>query len=193
MTVGNSFRAPQEALEEEAASDKEEIGARTLRPKIHRAWNEYLKPLPVRTVKRSSLSLGLISDLDPGDPEATLRYLRVDRSVKPVRRFHGGHSEARLRLDTFVEQKLRGYASGRNEPADWHSSLLSPYLHFGQISPVEIALAASSSRRSGADDRAAFLEERKSTRIRHDIARQEDGYASGRSIGGRFGLQPCDD
>jgi deoxyribodipyrimidine photo-lyase len=143
----------------EVASDKQEFGARTLRPKIHRHWDDYLEPLPVNAVRRSSLSLGLKSDLDPGNPARTLGLLKVDRSVGPVRRFRGGHSEARRRLDAFIRDKLSGYADGRNEPADWHSSLLSPYLHFGQISPIEIALAARDARVGNPDDRASLLEE----------------------------------
>jgi deoxyribodipyrimidine photo-lyase len=143
----------------ETASDKQEIGARILRPKIRRLWRSYLKPLRERAVKRSSLMMGLKSDLDPGNPELTLKRLRVSQSVKPVRRFRGGYSEARRRLDAFVSVRLRGYDAGRSEPAAWHSSLLSPYLHFGQISPVEIALAARSARRGSLADRASFLEE----------------------------------
>jgi deoxyribodipyrimidine photo-lyase len=142
-----------------AASDKEEIGARTLRPRIHRLLNDYLKALPSHAVKRSSLKLGLKSDLDPGDPETTLRRIRGDRSVRQVKRFRGGYSQARFRLDAFIREQLRGYATKRNEPADWHSSMLSPYLHFGQISPLEVALAVRRSRRGCADDRAALLEE----------------------------------
>jgi deoxyribodipyrimidine photo-lyase len=36
---------------------------------------------------------------------------------------------------------------------------MSPYLHFGQISPLEIALSARNAARGGAEDRASFLEE----------------------------------
>jgi deoxyribodipyrimidine photo-lyase len=143
----------------ETASEKEEIGARTLRPRIHRLWHDYLRALPAGAVGRSSLSLGLQGDFDPADPEAVLGRLRIDRSVGPVRRFRGGYAAARRRLDAFVRGELRGYAGGRNEPADWHSSRLSPYLHFGQISPLEVALAARRARGVGVDDRAALLEE----------------------------------
>ena len=63
------------------------------------------------------------------------------------------------RLDNFLRNGLRGYASSRNEPADWQSSLLGPYLHFGQISPVDVALSVRRSSRGSKQDRDAFLEE----------------------------------
>jgi deoxyribodipyrimidine photo-lyase len=143
----------------EVASSKEEIGARTLRPRINRSRDAFLRNFPEEPVEHSARSLSVKGDIDPLDPDATLKRLRVDRGVPPVRRFHGGSVEARRRLEAFVRGGISGYADGRNEPADWHSSLLSPYLHFGQISPLEVALAARGSRRAGDDDRAAFLEE----------------------------------
>ena len=143
----------------EIASHKEEIGARTLRPRIHRAQDAFLRNFPEGRVENGPRSLDVEGDVDPHDPEGTLASLRVDRSVPRVRRFHGGSVEARRRLEAFVRGGIHGYADGRNEPADWHTSLLSPYLHFGQISPVEVALAARGARRGGHEDRAAFLEE----------------------------------
>jgi deoxyribodipyrimidine photo-lyase len=73
-----------------------------------------------------------------------------------VRRFRAGTSEARRRLNRFLCDKLEGYADSRSEPA---ASMLSPHLHFGQISPVKIALKARESKSGTRDDRAAFLEE----------------------------------
>ena len=140
------------------ASTKAEIGARTLRPRILRLREEFLRPLAEEAVRVPSLGLGLAGNLDPADVEGSLRALAIDRSVPPSRRFRGGTAAARARLAAFLEEKLAGYATGRNEPAAGQSSHLSPYLHFGQISPVEVALAAAT-RPAGDVDRAAFLEE----------------------------------
>ena len=49
--------------------------------------------------------------------------------------------------------------SGRSEPGAFQCSQLSPYLHFGQISPVEIALAVRAAGTGEADDRGSYLEE----------------------------------
>jgi deoxyribodipyrimidine photo-lyase len=143
----------------EVASPKEQIGARTLRPRIQRVQDAFLRDFPEERVETSPRSIDIESDVDPYDPEGTLERLRIDRSVPPVKRFRGGSVEGRRRLEAFVRGGIKGYADGRNEPGDWHTSLLSPYLHFGQISPLEVALAARGARHAGSDDRAAFLEE----------------------------------
>ena len=70
-----------------------------------------------------------------------------------------GPGIAREHLEVFLEGGLEGYAERRSEPAAMHGSLLSPYLHFGQISPVEIALRVRAAAAGAARDRAAYLEE----------------------------------
>jgi deoxyribodipyrimidine photo-lyase len=65
----------------------------------------------------------------------------------------------RERLDDFLGSGLDGYAGGRSEPGAYRCSQLSPYLHFGQISPVEIALRVRAAGSGGERDRAAYLEE----------------------------------
>jgi deoxyribodipyrimidine photo-lyase len=141
------------------ASNKREYAARTLRPKIRRHLAEYLKPVRVQKVARPSLGLKLKGDVDVRSPEAALAGLKVDHSVAPVGRFFvGGEGAARERLKRFVRSGLAGYAEERNEPAADQTSHLSAYLHFGQVSAVEVALAA---RRSGAPaaDVDAYVEE----------------------------------
>lgn len=141
----------------EAASDKHEFAARTLRPRIHKLWDQYLKPLRAHAAKKQSLHLDLAGDVDVTDPGAALATLKVDRSV-PSARFKGGSVEAHRRLAAFVRGKLAGYHDGRNEPAAEHTSFMAAYLHFGQISPGEIAMKARDAA-APVDDRAAYLEE----------------------------------
>ena len=143
----------------EAASDKAEVGARTLRPKLHRLWDDHLIPLEDAAVRRSARGLRIASDVDLADIEGVLEPMRLDRSVPPVRRFRGGTGAARARLRAFLETRLQGYAEGRSEPAASQSGMISPYLHFGQISPVEIALAVRTAPAGAAADRRAYLEE----------------------------------
>ena len=140
----------------EAASDHQEFAARTLRPKLHRLWGTYLRPLKKVRLKGDSVSLRLPSDLDVGDVDGTLARLKIDRGVKRSRHFRGGSSAARVLLDRFVAEKLRSYATARRDPAVAGTSALSAYLHFGQISPLEIALKVSS---RGGDDGDAYVEE----------------------------------
>ncbi len=143
----------------EVASGKQEYAARTLRPKLNAHRDEFLEDLSATAPKKDSRPLHLKGDVDLSDIPGLLRRLKLDRSVPPVRRLRGGTGEARRRLTGFLRSRLDGYDERRNEPGEWHSSLLSPYLHFGQISPVEIALKVRQASSGTRDDRAAFLEE----------------------------------
>lgn len=143
----------------DVVSDKSEYAARTIRPRIHRAWDEYLVPLDETEPEIHADGLSLESDFDLSDPVAVLNALELDRSVKPVKRLKGGRIAALKMLERFVDDVLDGYAKGRNEPSAAQTSFLSPYLHFGHISPVEIALAARNSSIGDTKDRESFIEE----------------------------------
>jgi deoxyribodipyrimidine photo-lyase len=69
----------------------------------------------------------------------------------------GGYSQARARLESFIEDgRLERFHEERNDPARDGLSHLSPYLHYGQISALEIALEASRHPGPGTE---SFLEE----------------------------------
>jgi deoxyribodipyrimidine photo-lyase len=140
----------------ESASAKAESAARTLRPKIGRLLDEYLHPLEPAVPRHPSPELCLASDLDIRDVDGTLRRLRLDRSVGRVCAFRGGAAEAKRRLDAFIAEHLVGYVENRGEPAAGATSMMSPYLHFGQISPLDIALRI---RALGVGDAHVYLEE----------------------------------
>lgn len=143
----------------ETVSQKAEYAARTIRPRIHRQWSDFFVDLTPASPEKSTLRLSVKGDLDPSEPRALLQSLELDREVAPVARFRGGNGEARRRLEQFLRQRLQGYDSERGKPATVHSSELSPYLHFGQISPLEVALKARSAKSGSEDDEAAFVEE----------------------------------
>ncbi len=143
----------------DVASDKAEFGARTIRPKIERHRETFMAALDERPTDHPSLDLELAGDFDPKDPDGTLSALKLDDRVDRVARFTGGASAAQARLARFIDEKLNGYADGRNEPVARQCSELSPYLHFGQISPLDLALAARDAEGVAKDDRASFLEE----------------------------------
>jgi deoxyribodipyrimidine photo-lyase len=143
----------------EEASSKAEVAARTLRSKLHSRVGSQLAAPPRVELTRDSRRLGVTSEVALDDVETLVASLNVDHRVAPVARLRGGTAEARRRLESFLDRGLPGYASGRREPADWQCSFMSPYLHFGQISPVEIARRVSASRRGSGADREAYLEE----------------------------------
>jgi deoxyribodipyrimidine photo-lyase len=143
----------------ETASDHDEFAARTIRPKITKQLADYLVNLRPTRVKRPSLSMKISGDIEVTNVDRALAKLRIDRDVKRVARFTGGETAARKRLAKFVRGKLRCYDEGRNEPAAQATSTMSPYLHFGQISPVEIALRVRDAQQIPKADRDAYLEE----------------------------------
>lgn len=142
----------------EEASGKAEIGARTLRPKIRKLLEGYLELPPAVALRRPARGLNL-AGLDPADPGTLLAALSVDRSVPPVPRFfRGGTAEAKRRFARFVRERLPRYAANRNQPQTDDVSAISPYLHFGQVSPVWLARAVREAD-APAEAREAFLEE----------------------------------
>jgi deoxyribodipyrimidine photo-lyase len=143
----------------EAVSDKREYAARTIRPKISKRRQACLQPVHETQPRTSSLPLAITTDIGLRDPEAVLRKLSLDDTVARSARFIGGTSLARRRLTRFIRKHLNGYGGARNDPGAPQSSELSPYLHFGQISPVEIALKINAAKSGTKKDKAAFLEE----------------------------------
>ena len=139
----------------ETVSDKENFSAGTLRPRIHRQLNRFLRPLRHTTPKRSSLNL-VQASLDLTDVDGILDKLKLDRKVPAVSEWMGGTTHAKRRLRHFLRHKLNRFSDLRNDPAQDYTSGLSPYLHFGQISPLYVALAAAKTESPGQD---AFLEE----------------------------------
>ena len=139
----------------ETASPKEDFSAGTFRPKISKKLDEFLLPLSTNQPAVSSLHLQFDSfDLD--DLDAAVSKLNVDRSVPRVNSFYGGTSAAMDLLTLFINKKLDRYADLRNDPTMDYLSNMSPYLHFGQISPLYVALEVQKADKAGS---AAFLEE----------------------------------
>jgi deoxyribodipyrimidine photo-lyase len=143
----------------EHASPKHEFAARTFRPKIQRVWDEFLLPVSARPLLRRADEIQLRSDFQLGSVPALTASLGVDQSVRAVRRFRGGGGEARRRLKAYLGGPFEHYGRNRSLPEAGAASHMSPFLHFGQISPVEIALAVREAAAGGPEDKASYLEE----------------------------------
>jgi deoxyribodipyrimidine photo-lyase len=140
------------------ASDKEEYAARTIRPRIHRELERFLVPLEETTPSRGAAGMELGSvRLD--DVDGLMDELSLPGRAERVSRFQGGRARALERMNSFIHHGLRGYNENRSDPGGEQISHLSPYLHFGQIAPLEIALAVESARGTARKDKDAFLEE----------------------------------
>ena len=124
--------------------DKEEYAAYTIRPKINKLLERYLKPLPNETVYISSVNLKvdcpetLVSE---GNISKLVSECEIDHAVAASVYYHGGTANGRKRLRKFVKDILPDYDKARSKPDKDGSSRLSSYLHFGFLSSLEIALS----------------------------------------------------
>jgi deoxyribodipyrimidine photo-lyase len=112
-----------------------QYAARIIRPKLLRLRNEFLLTPPNRKAKvrwRGEVYRG------PFD-HSCLERLGVDKAVMPINQLRGGTAEGLRWLRKFLNNKLKHYEVQRNHPENDGTSRLSPYLHFGQISPLTIA------------------------------------------------------
>ncbi|MDQ2667178.1 MAG: deoxyribodipyrimidine photo-lyase [Gemmatimonadota bacterium] len=143
--------------------EREEYSARTLRPKLDRALAIASEPVEDRAPKRGFL-VSLLPDvpftsLDASDAELARIVERCGVATYPGPvALRGGLTPARARLLSFVTQALPDYSRRRTNPSDAEgTSRLSPYLHYGMISPLEVMRTA---RDSGAGlEYDAFAEE----------------------------------
>ena len=153
--VDSSCVVPMSRLE------KREYAAYTIRPKIRKLLPEYLKPCPpAEAARRWDRPLpAWHTEVMASAIPALAASCEIDHSVAPSIGYTGGRLAAERALQVFLERNLCRYARERNEPSAHATSGLSPYLHFGQISSLEVALAA---KRHAAEHRLIadeFLEE----------------------------------
>ncbi len=160
-SVAEKIRCPFTQVEDNvvvpvaAASMKEEYAAATLRPKITKVLPGFLEPVSAKVPNREFR--GDTGETLAGEPKnRILDSLPIDRSVAPVDWITGGQDEAEKQLARFVAERLGSWGERRNDPGADILSDLSPYLHFGQIAPVDIACRV---RETGSPAAGAFLEQ----------------------------------
>lgn len=141
--------------------DKEEYAAYAIRPKINKLLGNYLKPLQYESVEIESVGI----KVDCPETIVTVNNISelvaecdIDHSVKPSNHYRGGTANGRKRLKKFVEEILPDYDKARSKPDRDGSSRLSSYLHFGFLSPLEIALAIRDAD-APQESKDAYLEE----------------------------------
>jgi len=157
----------------EEASTKENFSAGTFRPRITKKLDYYLVPLKHSKPKLDSLCMKF-STFDIEDIDKALSKLDIDRKVAKVEGFHGGTNQAKRRLSSFINNELDRFAELRNDPTTDYVSNMSPYLHFGQISPLYIALKVSEASSPGKD---SYLEELIVRReLSHNFVFYNDSY-----------------
>ena len=136
------------------ASPKQEYGAYTLRPKIHRYLPDFLEKFP--KVRAHPFTWG--GKVKKTDWKRAIDSLEVNRDVTEVDWLDPGERAACKTLDDFLNNKLPEYSLKRNDPTENGVSHLSPYLHFGQISAQRVALEVKK-HRVKSEHKDSFLEE----------------------------------
>lgn len=143
----------------EAASDKMETAARTIRRKIEARTEAFAHRAGARAVAVNARPPRLDRAIDLDDVGALVARFDTAHELAPVAGFVGGPAEASRRLSRFIADDLPGYADNRSNVVERAVSTLSPYLHLGQIAPTTIVDRINRSTRAAAADKAAFLEE----------------------------------
>jgi deoxyribodipyrimidine photo-lyase len=96
------------------ASDKQEYGAYTIRPKIYRLLSEFLDNFTV--LRKNKISNNFKQEIP--DFENIIKIPKTDRSVAEVKAIRPGCKETQRLLESFIEERINGYGSKRNNPAN---------------------------------------------------------------------------
>ncbi len=133
-------------------SNKQEFAAYTIRPKIQKLLPEFLDEFP--KIKKMNFEYS----------KQTIKWneiksvLKINFEIKEVDWITPGEKAAHKTLKYFIEKKLFRYNEERNFPTHDAQSNLSPYFHFGQISPQRVALIINQID-SNEESKKSFLEE----------------------------------
>ncbi|TWI77257.1 deoxyribodipyrimidine photo-lyase type II [Desulfobotulus alkaliphilus] len=139
------------------ALDRRAYAAYVLRPKIMEKMVGFLEPatlLPAHPFKGPPPS-----GENPGEGEALLHRAGVPWSPMPEAWFFTGGEKAALGcLDDFLKQRAGSYVKDRSLPHRYAVSFLSPFLHFGMISPGLVVRRVQAAELEP-EVRTAFLEQ----------------------------------
>ncbi|MBN9397596.1 deoxyribodipyrimidine photo-lyase [Candidatus Saccharibacteria bacterium] len=119
------------------ASDKQEFAAHTFRRKVHRFLESYVQE-PTKPKKQTTNLSSLPTSMPFGEAYSFIKKHYPSRGINI--RLTPGEFAAKKQLSSFIEDRLATYATDRNNIAIEGQSMLSPYLHFGQLSSLRVAL-----------------------------------------------------
>lgn len=123
----------------EVASSKEEYSAATFRPRILRHRDTFLQRIENQAYWNAHNEAAPKAHYPSPD---TLVNTSGAGTSDTVSALSGGEDAAAGHLAEFLTERFAEYGESRNIPDRDLTSGMSPYLHFGHISPVEIALSA---------------------------------------------------
>lgn len=135
------------------ASNKREWSAATLRRKLAILIPSFLNQPP--PIKKPKIPW---KEARPIDWRKASSWIQASDFGNPITWMRPGAKAALRKLEGFIAQGLSSYPDRRNDPNHEGQSDLSPYLHFGQLSPHRVAWEVSRTEASEAS-KQAFLEE----------------------------------
>jgi deoxyribodipyrimidine photo-lyase len=138
----------------ETTSSKEEYAARTIRPKIDRELA--IASMPEVDVQIASLRYPVKGKEFSDRDEIMDRSGFSKDGATAVSGFPPGETQAMNRFRNWLEDDYGDYADERSDPLRSAVSVISPYLHFGILSPHQVMAEMSRKRGKNKD---AFLEE----------------------------------
>lgn len=142
------------------ASDKQEVGARTIRKKIHEKLPEFFTEFPALPKQDTSFLKKLGGMPKPVNWTKVMKAVKIDRSVKEVTWIKPGAAAAACALAKFTKEKVLTMFLHRNDPLTCSQSSLGAWYHFGQIAPQRAALAVRAAGKGKATSASKeFLEE----------------------------------
>jgi deoxyribodipyrimidine photo-lyase len=159
-----------------SAIPERSYAAYSIRPKLNKLLPKYLTPMAAPEIRRRSRERfdGLHTEVMADKIAELVAECEIDHTVARSTVFRGGRRAAEACLERFLEERLRRYARDKNEPSRHATSELSPYLHYGHMGALEVALAVSAhaeAHRLIADE---FLEE---LIVRRELAHNFARYA----------------
>jgi deoxyribodipyrimidine photo-lyase len=151
------------------ASNKREVGARTLRPKINAVFARYGTQFPEFEGNINN-NKGTAETCKSGDDEngdlpqwkEIEEYLNLDTTIGTVDGMQGGHMVAMSRFHDFCTSKqygLKNFDTLRNDPTyNYVCSNLSPWINAGHVSFQRLALTVRALK-VHTNGTAAYIEE----------------------------------
>ncbi len=162
-----------------SAIPQRSYAAYSIRPRINRLLPQHLKPAPAFELRqrcRESFD-HLHTEVTAHNIPALVAGCEIDHTILASTTFRGGRKAAEACLQRFLDHRLRRYARDKNEPSLHATSDLSPYLHFGHIGALEVALAVREHADAHKLIAAEFLEE---LIVRRELAHNFSRYTTPR-------------
>jgi len=122
--------------------------------KVFTAYKNKSYKIPPRQTIKNVKTINAVSDLHNKISISDLHLIPEDKKwyKKIIDSWSMGELEAQKKLNDFIKNKLSGYKTGRDYPSLSQTSLLSPHLHFGEISPAQVLESINRSGHEYASD-----------------------------------------